>query len=239
MFCCLRSSSSSSRNGALTCGPLHAELCLLKFLGFWWHSNINWIKLTHLASFPCIAWKGKRGIAWKGKVNAPPEVGILSTKLYLGHLCRQPLGYCRSWCKGKVACPPSFPAPAAHLPPHCVPPSSSSCCISMQQNSPHHGTLRVGLWGVTFMVWDTWDRLDAVTLSLQPARGIPCSNIFLELSHVYRLIRNTRILGTFKTEGCGDSRVCFTCFKVFVLVFKVCIRSSCCLLWGFFFLNKF
>lgn len=169
------------------------------------------------------------------KSKCPSWGCIPNMKLYLGHLCRQLLGYLRSWCSGEVACPPSLPASSPHLPPHGVP--HHYCHVT----SPHSRTVCVTLWGINFMVWDTWGFADVVTRSLQPAQGIiPCSNIFLERSCVSRLIRNTRIPGTFKTEGFGDSWVCFTSFKVFILLFKVCIRNSC---WVFFlwivFSNKF
>lgn len=78
----------------------------------------------------------------------------------------------------------------------------------LQQSSPHRGSSHC--LGATFTVGDTWDLSDVVTQSPQPAWGIPCSNIFLELSRVCTLIRNTRIPGTVKTEGCGDSWVHFT-----------------------------
>lgn len=176
-----------------------------------WHSNINWIKLTHLGSFP--------HIVWKGKINAPSEAASPSMKLFPGQIHSQPPGHCRGQCLGinEVACPPSFPASSSHLPPHGVP----HVCHPAAAPTVAH---RIRPWGITFTLWDTWDLSDVVTQSPQPAWGIPCSNIFLELSHVYRLIRNTRIPGTFKTEGCGDSWVCFT----------FCIRSSCYFLSRFF-----
>lgn len=185
---------------------------VLAVLVLMWHSNINWIKLTHLASFP--------PIAWKGKINDPSQAASRSMKLFPGQICRQLPGHCRGWCLGigwgclssilprfllssaAVSCPPCLPSWCSPQVAHCIRP-----------------------WGITCAAWDTWDLSDVVAQSPQPAWGIPCSNIFLELSHVYRLIRNTRIPGTFKTEGCGDSGVCFTFY----------IRSRCYFLCRLFF----
>lgn len=192
-----------------------------------WHSRINWIKLAHLNSFPHIAWKEKRGIAWKGKINGPSEAASHSMKLFPGQTCRQPPGHCRDRCLGigEAACPPSFPASSSHVPPHRVPHVCHHVAPPAAEQPPPW-LITSGL-GATFTVGDTWDLSDVVMQSPQPAWGVPCSNILLELSCVCRLIRNTRIPETVKTEGCGDSWVPFTFY----------IRSSCYLLCRLFFLN--
>lgn len=181
-----------------------------------WHWNINCIKLTHLASFPHIAWKEKRGTAWKGKIKSPSEAALPSMNLFPGWKHRQSPGHCRGQCLGigEAACPPFFPAAFSHLPPQSIP----HVCHPVAAPTMAHC---IRPWGITFTVWDTWDLSNVVTQSPQPAWGIPCSNIFLELSYVYRLIRNTRIPSKQKVVG----------ILWFVLLY---IRSSCYFLCRFF-----
>lgn len=122
-----------------------------------------------------------------------------------------------------------LPSPLCSSATMSCPPSSLSGCFPCPSR-----TAPVRLWGITFTAWDTCDLSDAVTWRPQPAWGIPCSNIFLEWSSVYRQIRNTRILGTFKTEGCGDSWVCFTFFKYLFYFLKSILEAAAVFSMGFF-----
>lgn len=192
---------------------------VLGVLVLMWHSNINLIKLTHLASLPYVAWKGKRNVAWKEEVNVAPEVACqTSSSLYLGHLCRQPLGYCRSWCRGEVAGLPSFSVPFAHLPPHHIPHHYCHATSSHRRTAPTVACHTSG-FGAQPSWCETWELLDVVTQGLQPARGTPCSNIFLEWSRVYRLIRNTRLLGNLQ------NRRFWGFFGLFYFLKSVCFTS--------------
>lgn len=194
---------------------------VLAVLVLMWHSNINWIKLTHIASFPPVAWKEKKKGHCMERKNKCPFSGCISQHEALPRANMQAAPWAlqglvpghRWGClssilprfllsSAAISCPPCLPSWCSPQVAHCIRP-----------------------WGITCTAWDTWDLSDVVAQSPQPAWGIPCSNIFLELSHVYRLIRNTRIPGTFKTEGCGDSWVCFTFY----------IRSRCYFLCRLFF----